>query len=96
LTEATASASPRLQDVAKPVGICLSDDAHRQVKSQLDPKVSDLRPTQLKNIARPIRIYSIEVRQPAKANPAPVASMAEKSDPREALEALKSELRRRY
>ena len=32
----------RLQGVAKPGGICISDDAFRQVKGRLDIKVSDL------------------------------------------------------
>jgi len=32
----------RLQGVATPGGICLSDDAYRQVKSRLDLKVTDL------------------------------------------------------
>jgi class 3 adenylate cyclase len=55
----------RLQGVAKPGAICLSEDAYRQVKQRLDLKVSDLGPTRLKNIAEPMRIYSLEVGQPA-------------------------------
>ena len=51
----------RLQGVAKPGGICISDDAYRQVKSRLDLKVSDLGPVPLKNIAEPMRAYSLEV-----------------------------------
>ena len=60
----------RLQGVAKPGGICISDDAFRQVKGRLDIAVSDLGPVPLKNIAEPMRIYSLEVGQPAKAKPA--------------------------
>jgi adenylate cyclase len=45
----------RLEGVAKSGGICISDDAYRQVKSRLDLKVSDLGPVPLKNIAEPIR-----------------------------------------
>ena len=55
----------RLEGVAKPGAICLSEDAYRQVKSRLDLKVSDLGQTQLKNIAEPVRIYSLEVGQRA-------------------------------
>jgi len=44
----------RLEGVAKPGAICLSEDAYRQVKSRLDLAVSDLGPTKLKNIAEPI------------------------------------------
>src|ERR1700680_3520940 len=40
--------------------ICLSEDAFRQVKSRLDLAVSDLGETKLKNIAEPIRIYSLQ------------------------------------
>ena len=51
----------RLEGVAKPGAICLSEDAYRQVKQRLDLKVSDLGATQLKNIAEPVRVYSVEV-----------------------------------
>ena len=59
----------RLEGIAKPGAICLSEDAYRQVKGRLDLAVSDLGPTQLKNIAEPIRVYSLEVGQPAQARP---------------------------
>ena len=55
----------RLQGVANPGGICISDDAYRQVKARLDLKVSDLGPVPLKNIAEPMRAYSLEVGAPA-------------------------------
>jgi len=55
----------RLESVAKPGAICLSEDAYRQVKGRLDLKVSDLGPTHLKNIAEPVRVYSLQVGQPA-------------------------------
>ena len=54
----------RLEGIAKPGAICLSEDAYRQVKSRLDLAVSDLGATQLKNIAEPVRVYSLEVGQP--------------------------------
>jgi class 3 adenylate cyclase/TolB-like protein/Tfp pilus assembly protein PilF len=62
----------RLEGIAKPGAICLSEDAYRQVKQRLDLKVSDLGATQLKNIAEPIHVYSLEVGQPAQANQAAV------------------------
>src|SRR6266446_2910210 len=61
----------RLEGIAKPGCICLSEDAYRQVKARLNLEVSDLGPTQLKNIVEPIRAYSIEVGRPAKAKPTP-------------------------
>src|SRR5271154_1118858 len=51
----------RLEGIAKPGAICLSEDAYRQVKGRLDLAVRDLGPTQLKNIAEPIRVYSLDV-----------------------------------
>ena len=57
----------RLEGIAKPGAICLSEDAYRQVKSRLDLAVSDLGPTQLKNIAEPVRVYSLQVGVPAQA-----------------------------
>ena len=52
----------RLQGVAKPGGVCISDDAFRQVKGRLDIKVSDLGAVKMKNIAEPMRAYSKSAR----------------------------------
>jgi TolB-like protein len=60
----------RLEGIAKPGTICLSEDAYRQVKSRLELAVSDLGATQLKNIAEPVHVYSVEVG----AQPQPAAS----------------------
>ena len=43
----------RLEGIAAPGAICLSEDAYRQVKGRLDLKVTDLGATQLKNIVQP-------------------------------------------
>jgi adenylate cyclase len=51
----------RLEGIARPGAICLSEDAYRQVKARLDLAVSDLGQTQLKNIAEPVRVYSLQV-----------------------------------
>jgi adenylate cyclase len=55
----------RLEGIAKPGAICLSEDAYRQVSGRLDMEVTDLGQTQLKNIERPIRVYSLQVGIPA-------------------------------
>src|ERR1700722_10602563 len=60
----------RLEGVCEPGGVCLSEDAYRQVKGRLDLAVMDLGQTQLKNIAEPIRVYSLRVGVPAQAKPA--------------------------
>jgi TolB-like protein/class 3 adenylate cyclase len=62
----------RLEGVAIPGAICLSEDAYRQVKQRLDLKVSDLGPTSLKNITEPVRVYSVEV---GVSSPAPAKSL---------------------
>src|SRR6202041_2222807 len=72
----------RLEGIAKPGAICLSEDAYRQVKGRLDLIVSDLGQTELKNIAEPIRVYSLEVGAAAQAaSPAPSSAPAEKPAP---------------
>jgi TolB-like protein len=60
----------RLEGIAKPGAICISVDAYRQVRARLDLAVVDLGETQLKNIAEPVRVYSLEVGVPAQAKPA--------------------------
>ena len=72
----------RLEGIAEPGAICLSEDAYRQVKGRLDLAVSDLGPIQLKNIAEPIRVYSLEVGAPAHPKPAPAAATEKPGPPR--------------
>jgi TolB-like protein/class 3 adenylate cyclase len=71
----------RLEGVCEPGAICLSDDAYRQVKGRLDLAAVDLGPIQLKNIAEPMRVYSLRVGLPTEAKPAP-SPAPEKSAPR--------------
>ena len=59
----------RLEGVARPGRSVFLRMPYRQVKSRLDLKVSDLGATSLKNIAEPVRVYSLEVGQPAQARP---------------------------
>ena len=69
----------RLEAIAAPGAICLSEDAYRQVKGRLELAVTDLGRTQLKNIADPIGVYSLQVGVPAQARAAtPVAPSAPK------------------
>src|SRR5271166_5601257 len=72
----------RLVSIATPGAICLSEDAYRQVKGRLDLAVHDLGPTQLKNIAEPMRVYSLEVGQPAQAKPASTPASEKPAPPR--------------
>jgi adenylate cyclase len=66
----------RLEGIAAPGAICLSEDAYRQVKGRLDLAVSDLGAIPLKNIAEPVHVYSLEVGQPAQAKPAATVAAA--------------------
>ena len=50
----------RLEGIAKPGAICLSEDAYRQVRDKLKEEFVDLGDHSLKNIARPVRVYSIK------------------------------------
>ena len=51
----------RLEGIAEPGGICLSVDAFRQVRDKIALEVFDLGDKKLKNIAEPIRAYSLQV-----------------------------------
>jgi adenylate cyclase len=51
----------RLEGIAAPGAICLSEDAYRQVKTRLDLLVQDMGPTHLKNIVDPLRVYALQV-----------------------------------
>ena len=75
----------RLEGIAAPGAICLSEDAYRQVKGRLDLAVADLGPTQLKNIAEPIRVYSLRVGVPAQAKPAKTADPVTPAPPKKRL-----------
>jgi adenylate cyclase len=72
----------RLEGIANPGAIYLSEDAYHQVKGRLDLGVIDLGPTQLKNIAEPIRVYSFDVGQPARAKSAPLTAAQKSAPPR--------------
>jgi TolB-like protein len=50
----------RLEAIAEPGGICISDDAYRQVRDKLDAAFEDTGEQQLKNISRPVRVYRLK------------------------------------
>jgi adenylate cyclase len=49
----------RLEGIAEPGGICVSDDAHRQIRSKIGLDYDDMGPQVLKNIAEPMRVWRI-------------------------------------
>ena len=51
----------RLEGIAAPGGICLSEDAYRQVRDKLKESFLDIGEQMLKNIARPVRVYRLDL-----------------------------------
>ena len=49
----------RLQAIAEPGGICISGDVHRQVEGKVAGAFVDLGERKLKNIAKPVRTFSV-------------------------------------
>src|SRR6516165_1674938 len=49
----------RLEGVAEPGGICISEDAFRQVRGKVEAEFDDIGEQSLKNIARPLRVYRV-------------------------------------
>src|SRR3984885_15626078 len=47
----------RLEPIAEPGGICISEDSHRQVRGKIEVAWDDLGAQSLKNIAEPIRVW---------------------------------------
>ena len=79
----------RLEGVATPGAICLSEDAYRQVKARLDLAVTDMGETKLKNIVEPIRAYSLQVGARAAAKPgAPEAKLPAPASEKPSIAAL--------
>ena len=72
----------RLEGICAPSAICLSEQAYWQVKGRLELTARDLGPTQLKNIAEPIRVYLLDVSEPAQAKPAPAPAPEKSAPPR--------------
>jgi adenylate cyclase len=53
--------SARLEGIAEPGGICLSNAAYEQVRDKLNESFVDLGEQPLKNIARPVRVYRLDL-----------------------------------
>jgi len=51
----------RLEGIAEPGGICISEDGYRQVRDKLDVSFEDAGDQHLKNIARPVRTYRVRL-----------------------------------
>jgi adenylate cyclase len=51
----------RIETLAIPGAICLSDNAYQQIKGKLTLNVNDMGEQPLKNIAGPIRVYRVQI-----------------------------------
>ena len=49
----------RLEGMAEPGGVCISDDTYRQIRDRVDSAFEDKGETALKNIARPVRVFAL-------------------------------------
>src|SRR6478736_8972848 len=65
----------RLEGIAEPGGICISDDAHRQIRGKVDIALEDIGPQNLKNIAEPMRAWRSRITPKSSARPAATASI---------------------
>jgi TolB-like protein len=67
----------RLEGVAEPGGVCISEDAFRQVRGKIDAEFDDIGEQNLKNIARPLRLYRVFPERPAETR-APALPLPDK------------------
>ena len=51
----------RLEGLAEPGGVCVSDDAQRQIRGKVDTNLEDMGPQNLKNIAEPMRAWRLRM-----------------------------------
>jgi adenylate cyclase len=51
----------RLEGIAEPGGVCISDDAYRQIRGKIDIAFDDIGEQTLKNIAEPMRSWQIRL-----------------------------------
>jgi adenylate cyclase len=51
----------RLESIAEPGGVCVSEDVQRQIRGKTEAILDDMGPQQLKNIAEPMRAWRIQI-----------------------------------
>jgi TolB-like protein/Flp pilus assembly protein TadD len=66
----------RLEALANPGGICISRVVRDQVRDRLDYKFEDLGEQQVKNIARPVRVYALSLEAETAVSTSRVATLA--------------------
>jgi adenylate cyclase len=51
----------RLEGIAEPGGVCMSEDTYRQIRGKIEIVCDDLGPQNLKNIAEPVRVWRVQL-----------------------------------
>ena len=67
----------RLEGIAEPGGICISDSTYQQVRDKLAIDFEDMGEQQLKNIGRPVRVYRVR-REGGPARERPTLALPDK------------------
>jgi adenylate cyclase len=67
----------RLEGIAEPGGVCLSEDAYRQVRGKISEAFDDLGIQHLKNIEQPVRAYRVILDHGAAQSAPAVAALPE-------------------
>jgi class 3 adenylate cyclase len=70
----------RLEGIGEAGGVCISDDAQRQIRGKVDIALDDMGPQVLKNIAEPMRAWRVRIDQ-ASAAPAIAKASAGSAPP---------------
>jgi adenylate cyclase len=64
----------RIESLAEPGTVCVSDNAYQQIKGKLSLDLTDMGEQQLKNIERPVRVYRVR----CDGLPSPALSLPER------------------
>ncbi len=75
----------RLEQIATPGGVCISQAAYDSVRGRLEARLTDLGERSLKNIARPVRAYAVAPGSEAGNEPPPSAATQRVTPPRVSL-----------
>jgi adenylate cyclase len=71
----------RLEGIAEPGGVCISDDAQRQIRGKVDIAFADMGAQNLKNIAEPMRAWRLQIDQGPSSSFALIEPLANKAQP---------------
>jgi adenylate cyclase len=78
----------RLEALAEPGSVYISENVHDQIAGKVDLEFIDLGPKNLKNIARPIRVYQMSGKKSEIAGPGPASARPPGFDDRRAIAVL--------